>query len=114
MNDLDRFMEFLVAAIFLLVGLSKIFRYKYPRGSNEVETSKFEREFPYWCVALLGMFEMAAATALVTPFELNLFAAVALAFSTFITVLYRASVQKPAAPTAVLFLLVLFVICGRV
>jgi len=114
MNNLDRFMEFLAAAVFLLVGLSKIFSYRYLRGSGEAGSAELAREFPYWGVALVGLFEMAAAMALVTPFELTLFAAVALAFSTIIAGLYRISVQKPAAPTAILFLLVLFVICGRV
>ncbi len=114
MNNLDRFMEFLVAAVFLLVGLSKIFSYRYNREPSEAGSSELATEFPYWCAALVGLFEMGAATALVTPFELTLFAAVALAFSTIITGLYSVSVQKPAAPAAVLFLLVLFVICGRV
>ncbi len=114
MNNLDRFMEFVVAAVFILVGLSKIFSYRYPRALNEAGKSELAVEFPYWCVALVGLFEMAAAMALVTPFELTLFAAVALALSTMIAGLYRVSVQKTAVPTVVLFLLVLFVICGRV
>jgi uncharacterized membrane protein YphA (DoxX/SURF4 family) len=114
MNNLDRFMEFLVAAVFILVGLSKIFSYRYHREPVEAGTSELAIEFPYWCVALVGLFEMGAAMALVTPFELELFAAVALALSTIINGLYRVSVQKPAAPTVVLFLLALFVICGRV
>jgi len=114
MNNLDRFMEFLVAAVFLLVGLSKIFSYKNHKEPANAGKSELAIEFPYWCVALVGLFEMGAAMALITPFELTLFAAVVLALSTFIAGLYRASVQKPAAPTVVLFLLVLFVICGRV
>jgi len=114
MNGLDRLMEFVVAAVFTFVGLSKIFSYKYKAAGGEVEASEFAVEFPYWSVALLGLFEMIAAMALITPFEQKLFAAVALALSTLIICLYRASVQKPAAPTVVLLLLVLFVICGRV
>jgi uncharacterized membrane protein YphA (DoxX/SURF4 family) len=114
MNNLDRFMEFLVAVVFLLVGLSKIFSYRCHREPVRAGTSEIAKEFPYWCAALVGLFEMSAAMAMITPFELTLFAAVALALSTIITGLYRVSVQKPAAPTVVLFLLVLFVICGRV
>jgi uncharacterized membrane protein YphA (DoxX/SURF4 family) len=114
MNNLDRFMEFVVAAVFLLVGLSKIFSYRYKSEATEAGASELAVEFPYWCAALVGLFEMAAAMALITPFELTLFAAVALALSTVITGLYRASVQKTAVPSVVLFLLVLFVICGRV
>jgi uncharacterized membrane protein YphA (DoxX/SURF4 family) len=114
MNNLDRFMEFLVAAVFLLVGLSKMLSYRRQKGPADTGTSELAIEFPYWCVALVGLFEMGAALALVTPFELTLFAAVALAVSTMIAGLYRISVDKSAAPTAVLFLLVLFVIRGRV
>jgi uncharacterized membrane protein YphA (DoxX/SURF4 family) len=113
MNNLDRFMEFVVAAVFTLVGLSKIFSYKYRAVGIDGNASELAIEFPYWCVALVGLFEMLAAVALATPFEQKLFAAVALALSTTIAGLYRASVQKPAAPTVVLLLLVLFVICGR-
>ena len=106
-------MEFVVAAVFTLVGLSKIFSYKYKAAGIDGSASELAIEFPYWCVALVGLFEMLAAVALATPFEQKLFAAVALALSTTIAGLYRASVQKPAAPTVVLLLLVLFVICGR-
>lgn len=113
MNNLDRFMEFVVAAVFTLVGLSKIFSYKYKAAGIDGSASELAIEFPYWCVALVGLFEMLAAVALATPFEQKLLAAVALALSTTIAGLYRASVQKPAAPTVVLLLLVLFVICGR-
>ena len=107
-------MEFLVAAVFILVGLSRILTYRLYRKRTETGTSEFASEFPYWCFALVGLLEMGAAMALVTPFELTLFAAVVLALSTLINGLYRVSVQKPTAPTVVLFLLALFVICGRV
>ena len=113
MNNLDRFMEFVVAAVFTLVGLSKIFSYKYKAAGIDGTASELAIEFPYWCVALVGLFEMLAAVALATPFEQKIFAAVALALSTLIAGLYRASVQKPAAPSVILLLLVLFVICGR-
>lgn len=114
MNSLDRFMEFLVAAVFIFVGLSKILTYRLHMKPSEAGATELVSEFPYWCIALVGLFEMGAAMALVTPFELTLFAAVALALSTMITGLYRVSVNKPTAPTLVLFLLALFVICGRV
>jgi uncharacterized membrane protein YphA (DoxX/SURF4 family) len=114
MNNLDRFMEFVVAAVFVLAGLSKIFSYRSQRESGEEGAGELAIEFPYWCVALVGLFEMAAAMLLITPFELTLFAAVALGLSTMITGLYRVSVQKPIVQSAVLFLLVLFVIRGHV
>jgi hypothetical protein len=85
MNNLDRFMEFLVAVVFLIVGLSKIFSYRYQKEPAEAGKSELAMEFPYWCAALVGLFEMGAAMALVTPFELALLAAVSLALSTIIT-----------------------------
>lgn len=110
MNNLDRVMELLAAAVFILVGLSKIFSYRYRRNTGEEEKSS---EFPYWCVALVGLFEMMAAMALASSYELALLAAVLLALSTIIASLYRASVEKPVAPAVALLLLALFVICGR-
>ncbi len=106
-------MEFLVAAVFILVGLNKIFSYRYRKDSNDTDGSALAIEFPYWCVALTGLFEMAAAMALVSSYEVALFAAVSLALSTIIASLYRVSAEKPAAPAVVLFLLVLFIICER-
>jgi hypothetical protein len=114
MNNLDRFMEFVAAAVFVFAGLNKIFSYRFQRESHEDGVGELAGEFPYWCVAFLGLFEMTAAMLLITPFELTLFAAVALGLSTMITGLYRVCVEKTVVPSAVLFLLVLFVICGRV
>src|SRR5690348_15345813 len=58
MNNLDRFMELVVAAVFTLVGLSKIFSYKYKAAGIDGSASELAIEFPYWCVALVGLFEM--------------------------------------------------------
>lgn len=113
MNNLDRGMEFLVAAVFILVGLSKILSYRYRKEPSNTGEPGLAIEFPYWCVALVGLFEMVAAMALVSSYELALFAAVSLALSTIIASLYRVSAEKPAAPAVILFLLVLFVFCGR-
>lgn len=106
-------MEFLVATVFILVGLNKIFSYRHRRDSSSGDESALAMEFPYWCVALVGVFEMVAAMALVSSYEVALFAAVSLALSTIVASLCRVSVEKPAAPAVVLFLLVLFVICER-
>jgi uncharacterized membrane protein YphA (DoxX/SURF4 family) len=107
-------MEFLVATVFLLVGLSKIFSYRFHREPAEAGTPELAADFPYWCATLVSLFEMGVALALVTPFEITVLAAIGLALSSIITGLHRVSAQKPAAPSVALFLLVLFVICGRV
>lgn len=113
MNNLNRVMEFLVAAVFILVGLGKILSYRYRKDASDAGEPEAAIEFPYWCVALAGLFEMVAAMALVSSYEVALFAALSLALSTIIASLYRVSAEKPVAPAVALFLLALFVICGR-
>jgi uncharacterized membrane protein YphA (DoxX/SURF4 family) len=72
-------MEFLVATVFLLVGLSKIFSYRFHREPAEAGTPELAADFPYWCATLVGLFEMGAPFTLVTPFEITLLAAIGLA-----------------------------------
>lgn len=112
MNSLDRPMEFLAAAIFLLVGASKIFSYKRigPRSLGAAEARAVP---PYWCVATVGLLEMTAALALISPTTLALAACALLAGTTGAACIFRHSRSESAAPTIALLLLVVFVICER-
>lgn len=112
MNSLDRPMEFLAAAIFLLVGASKIFSYRHtkPRSLGAAEARTFP---PYWCMAMIGLMEMAAALALISPTTLALAACALLAGTTGAACIFRHSRSESAAPTIALLLLVMFVICER-
>ena len=113
MNSLDRAMEFLVAAIFLLVGVAKIFSYKRRAKSLVTTESRIFPQFPYWCVAAVGLLEMAAALALISPTTLALMACALLAGTTGAACIFRHSRSESTAPTIVLLLLVVFVICER-
>jgi len=67
MNSLDRFMEYLVAGVFVCVGLRSIYSYKRrPRALGAREMS-LPFGVPYWSVIAVGLFEIAAALALVMP-----------------------------------------------
>ena len=113
MNSLDRPMEFLAATVFLLVGISKICSYKRrPKSLGAAESLIFPR-FPYWCVAAVGLLEMAAALTLISPSTLALFACAMLVGTTAAACLFRHSRSESPAPTLALLLLVVFVICGR-
>jgi hypothetical protein len=64
-------------------------------------------------VFLLGVFEVAAAPAPVTPATPALIAAILLALITAASIIFRLRRQQSAAPTIAVFLMVLLVIIGR-
>jgi uncharacterized membrane protein YphA (DoxX/SURF4 family) len=113
MTSLDRIMELLVFAFFLFAGVSKIFSYRQQSRFIPAEPDPQPSAFPYWSVALLGFFEIAAALALFTPATPALISAIALAMLTVATVVFRLRRKQSAAPTIALFLMVLFIIVGR-
>lgn len=64
-------------------------------------------------MVIVGMLEMAAALALVSPTTLALAACAVLAGTTGAACIFRHSRSESAAPTIALLLLVAFVICER-
>lgn len=74
---------------------------------------------PYAAIVAVGVFEIAAALALLIPFgpwpqaALVRLAALSLALLMIAASIYHVRRHEPAAPTAVLFLLTLFVLVGR-
>ena len=113
MTSLDVLMELVVIAFFLFAGVSKIFSYKRSSGFIPAEEQAADSTFPYWCMALLGLVEVAAALALFTPATPALIAAFSLALLTAGSVVFRLRRHQSAAPTIALFLMVVFVIIGR-
>lgn len=112
-------MEFLLAGVFLCAGLVKIFGYnRKARDSGSRETSGLGG-LPYTWAALIGLFEMVAALALIAPVDAQLSAtlvttaAIALALLMVAASIYRMRRQQSAAPTVVLFLMAVFVIAER-
>jgi hypothetical protein len=120
MNSLDRFMELLLAGVFLLVGLSKIFtNNKKAKYSGPPESSGL-MGLPYRMAALIGLFETTAALVLIMPAgtwpsaTLALPAATALAVLMLAASIYRMRLRESAVPTIVLFLMAIFVVAARI
>jgi hypothetical protein len=116
MNSLDRFMEFLVAGVFLCVGLAQILSYRRRPRALGARHARHIFALPYWAIVAVGLFEIGAALALVAPFgplppaTLSLMAASGLAILTLGAAVYRVRRQETAVPSTALFLLALFVI----
>src|SRR5580658_6265305 len=120
MNSLDRFMEFLVAGVFLCVGLGKLLKYRRRPKALGASQAQLPFGLPYGVIVAVGLFEVAAALVLLfTPFgvlaQVNQarMAALLLALLTVGAGFYHVRRQETAAPALVLFLLTLFVMVGR-
>jgi uncharacterized membrane protein YphA (DoxX/SURF4 family) len=119
MNSLDRFMEFLLSGVFLCAGLVKIFSYnrKAKEPGNQETTGLMG--LPYTCAALIGLFEIVAALALIAPVGPSLSPTFAIVTASALALLmvgasiYRVRHQQSAAPTIALFLMALFVLAAR-
>jgi len=112
-------MEFLLAGVFLWFGLGKIFSYnRRAKDPRDGETSGLA-DLPYRWAALIGLFETAAALALIAPVggllsaTVAVTAAAALALLMMAASIYRVRRQESAIPTIVLFLMAVFVIAAR-
>lgn len=112
-------MELLLAGVFLCLGLSKIFGYQRKAKQSESGLPSGLMGLPYGLAATIGLFEIAAALALVMPAgvwpssALVLPAAVGLAILTVAASIYRVRRKESAVPTIVLFLMAIFVVAAR-
>jgi DoxX-like family len=120
MHILDRFMEFLVAGIFLCIGIAKIFSYRRQPKAPGVSGGHRSFGLPYPAAAAMGVFEIAAALILMfTPFgtlrgaDLVQATAVLLALLTIGAGIYHLRRREALAPSIALFLLAVFVMIGR-
>lgn len=119
MSSLDGFMGYLVACVFLCVGFTKIVSYKRRPKSLGARPASLLFGLPYGCIVAVGLFEIVAALALVTPFgllpqvTLAQLAAVGLALLTLAAAVYHARRHESAITDGTLFLLVMFVIVGH-
>jgi hypothetical protein len=119
MTNLDRFMEMLLAGIFLFIGIWQIVSYGRRPKSLGARHRSLPLGLPYGFVVAVALAEIIAALGLVIPFgpippeKLALVAATGLAGLTLIAAIYRMRRQQSAVPSTVLFLLALFVILGH-
>ena len=119
MTSLDRFMEYFVAAVFLLVGLRRLSAYRRRPRALGAASARLPLGLPSGSTVMIGLFEIVAALALITPFgvwpqgNVVRLAATGLALLMLVSGIYQVRRRESVEPTAVLFLLALFVIVGR-
>lgn len=119
MTNLDRAMEFVLAGVFLWIGLAQIMSFRRRPKALGASNRRLPLGPPYGIVAVIGIFEIIAALALVTPFgpispaRLALIAATGLALLTLTAAVLNMRRDKSAVPSLTLFLMALFVIVGH-
>lgn len=124
MSSLDRFMEYLTAAIFLCVGLNEVLRYWRRPSARGAEQTRLPQtrlpfELPHKAMLTIGLLQIVAAMALVVPFgpwaqatRVGV-AAITLALLTLIAGIDHLRRHISVAPAAVLLLLTIFILVGR-
>jgi hypothetical protein len=118
MNSLDWFAQVLLAAIFLVAGLSKVFAFQWETAMKSGPSLRCIG-VPRTPSLLLALLEIALALVLIVPLNiwqpeiLPSLAAAGLGMLTLFVALYRFRRNEHASPMIALFLLTLFVIVGR-
>jgi uncharacterized membrane protein YphA (DoxX/SURF4 family) len=120
MNNLVWIVQYLLAAVFLIAGICKIFaisqRTVWLGDGPGCEPEGLSRK----TARAIALLEIAGALALVLPLRLGqqntlpLLAGTGFALLTVAAAVYHARRREPAAPALALFLLSLFVIVGHV
>jgi len=119
MNSLDRFMEYLVAGVFVCVGLAKIWSYQRRPKPLGAQRARLPFGLPYGLIIAAGLFEIVAALALLTPSSflpqvmIAPLAIAGLALLTGTGAFYHMRRHETAVPNLILFLLVMFVAVAR-
>jgi DoxX-like family len=119
MNSLDRFMVYLVAGVFLCVGLAKIWSYRRIPKPLGAQPARLPFGLPQGLVVAVGLFEVVDALALLTPYSFLPYAMIVplaiagLALLTWSAAFYHMRRHESAVPNLVLFLLVMFVAVAR-
>jgi hypothetical protein len=116
-NNLDRFMEYLVAAVFPCVVLAEIFRHRRRPKPLGAQSAGLPFRLSYGSLVALGLFEIVAAWVLVAPLSslsaIAPWAAAGLVFVLLADAMYHMRRHESAVPNLILFLLVMFVVVGR-
>jgi hypothetical protein len=117
MNNLDRIMEYLVAGVFLCVGLARILSYRRRPKPLGAQSAGLPFGLPYGALVAVGVFQIVAALVLITPLSfvtmIAPWAAAGLVLVTLAGALYHMRRHESAVLNLTLFLLVMFVVVGR-
>jgi uncharacterized membrane protein len=120
MTNLDWFAQYLLAGIFLIAGLGKIFIFHYQTNAGRSGLSAGTLGLTRTAVYFIATLEIAAALGLVVPVHLwrpgllPLVSASGLALLMVAVGIYRKRRHEFTAPIIALFLLALLVIVGHV
>jgi uncharacterized membrane protein YphA (DoxX/SURF4 family) len=120
MDNLVWIVQYLLAAVFLIAGICKIFSISQRRVWLQDGPGCEPRGLSHKTACSIACVEIAGALALVLPFRLGqqeslpLLAAAGFALLTVAAAIYHARRREPAAPALALFLLALFVIVGHI
>ena len=115
----DQFAVYVVAGVFLCVGLARLLGYKRKPKALGAQPARSPLGLPYVGNAAVGLFEIAAALALVLPIGMlpqAVLAPVAVGGLALLTVtagIYHARRQESTVANVLLFLLVLYVAVAR-
>src|ERR1700678_3769979 len=71
MNNLDRYMEYLVAGVFLCVGFTRILTYRRRPKPLGAQSASLPFGLPYGTLVAVGLFQIVAALALLTPLSFS-------------------------------------------
>jgi hypothetical protein len=117
MNNLDRFFEYLVAGVFLCVGLAKILSFRRRPKPLGAQSSNLPFGMSYKWLAAVGLFQIVAALVLVAPLSFSSviapWAVAGLAWVTLSGAMVHMRRHESAVPNVALFLLVMLVVVGR-
>jgi hypothetical protein len=117
MNSLDRFMEYVVAVVFVCVGCARIMSYRRRPKPLGAQSAGLPFGLPYGSLVAVGIFQIVAALVLVVPVSFfpafAPWAAAGLVFVTLTGALYHMHRHESAVPNLTLFLLLMFVVVGR-
>jgi hypothetical protein len=119
MSSWDQFMEYLVAGVFICVGLAKILSYNRGPRALGAQPAGLPFGLPYGLTPAVGVFEVVAGAALASPssyfpeYAPAQLAAAGLALVTAVAAVYHARRRQSMVPNLTLFLLVLFVAIVR-
>jgi uncharacterized membrane protein YphA (DoxX/SURF4 family) len=120
MNNLVWIVQYLLAAVFLIAGICKIFSISQKRLWLHQGPGCEPKGLSHKTACTIAFIEIAGALALVLPLRsgqqetLTLLAATGFAILTVSAAVYHARRKEPAAPALALFLLALFVIVGHI
>jgi len=110
-------MEYLVAGVFLCVGLARIMRYNRRPKPLGAQSAGLPFGLPYGFLIVVGVFQIVAALVLITPLSfapsIAPWAAAGLVLVTLYGALFHMRRHESAVPNLTLFLLVMFVVVGR-